>query len=453
MGLFGWAWLADWQTAARWSIACVTVAYVLHWLFMLLLVTRSFRGRYEVVVSQDECCAVEDHTLPVYTILCPLYHEWRVLPQFTRAIESLDWPKEKLDVLLLLEADDRETIEAVEALALPAHFRTLIVPVGEPKTKPKACNYGLLHAQGEFVVIYDAEDIPERDQLKKAALLLRQLAGTRVICAQARLDFYNVRQNVLTRLFASEYALWFDLILPGLQSLRSPIPLGGTSNHFRTQDLRSLHGWDSYNVAEDCDLGMRIAASGHETVVFNSTTFEEANSHWGNWLRQRSRWIKGYLQTYAVHMRAPRPFIAQAGVGGFFAFQLIVGGKIFSLFVNPFFWIMTLLYIGLRPIVGPTIEALYPLPILYLGVVGLVFGNFFFLYAYVLGCLKRNEFDLIKYAVLVPWYWLCMSAAAWRALYQLVFKPYYWEKTMHGLHLPLSVSEPVRASVSEPIPN
>ena len=182
----------------------------------------------------------------------------------------------------------------------------IIVPQSLPKTKPKACNYGLRQAHGEYVVIYDAEDIPEPDQLKKAYLALRRTVSRSVICAQAKLNFYNSHQNVLTRLFTTEYSLWFDLMLTGLQSARCPIPLGGTSNHFRVRHLRMLQGWDAFNVAEDCDLGIRIAQKDYATVIFNSTTFEEANSNLANWMRQRSRWIKGYMQTYFVHLRSPQ---------------------------------------------------------------------------------------------------------------------------------------------------
>jgi cellulose synthase/poly-beta-1,6-N-acetylglucosamine synthase-like glycosyltransferase len=444
--LLVWALWIDWQMTVRFLIALVTGFYALHLAFMLFLVVRSFRDQHEIVVTQKERFSLEDSELPLYTILCPLYREWRVLPQFLKAIESLDWPKEKLDVLLLLEADDQETIEAITRLDLPAHFRVLVVPKGELKTKPKACNYGLLHSRGEYTVIYDAEDVPAPDQLKKAYLVFQKTKHRPVVCAQAKLDFYNIRQNFLTRLFATEYALWFDLILIGLQSARCPIPLGGTSNHFRTRDLQRLSGWDAFNVTEDCDLGMRIAKMGFETVIFNSTTYEEANSDVRNWLRQRSRWIKGYMQTYLVHMREPGAFIERAGMRSFLAFQLVVGGKIIALFVNPFFWLLTLAYIAFHPFIGPTVETLYPPLVLYLSVFALTVGNFLYLYYSVLGALRRGQYDLVKYVALIPFYWLCMSIAAWKALTQLIFRPSYWEKTIHGLHLDIAEPLPARTT-------
>jgi cellulose synthase/poly-beta-1,6-N-acetylglucosamine synthase-like glycosyltransferase len=184
------------------------------------------------------------------------------------------------------------------------------------------------------LVIYDAEYVPEVDQLKKAVIAFRK-ASPQTICIQAKLNFYNVKQNLLTRLFTAEYSLWFDLVLPGLQSLNAPIPLGGTSNHFKTEVLREVSGWDAFNVTEDCDLGIRLAKRGYRTAIVESTTYEEANSDTINWYNQRSRWIKGYIQSYMVHMRDPLEFIRKGSVKDFFIFQFVVGGKILSIFINP----------------------------------------------------------------------------------------------------------------------
>src|SRR5258706_1512248 len=204
--------------------------------------------------------------------------------------------------MLLLEKDDKETIKQINSTYLPSYFDIVIVPKSQPKTKPKALNYGLRVAKGEFVVIYDAEDIPDPMQLKKAVVAFNK-AKKDVICIQAKLGFYNSNQNILTKLFTIEYCLWFDLVLTGLQSIHAPIALGGTSNHFRRKDIIMLKKWDPFNVTEDADLGMRIVKNGFSTAIINSYTMEEANSQLINWFRQRSRWIKGYLQTYFVHMR------------------------------------------------------------------------------------------------------------------------------------------------------
>ena len=331
-------------------------------------------------------------------------------------------------------------------MGLPPHFEIMVVPDSLPKTKPKACNYGLRRARGEYVVIFDAEDIPEPLQLKKAVLAFEQ-APPEIGCIQAKLNFYNPRQNLITRIFTAEYSLWFDLILVGLQSINAPIPLGGTSNHFRTGILRNLHGWDAFNVTEDADLGMRLVKRGYRTAILDSVTYEEANSQPVNWFWQRTRWIKGYIQTYIVHTRDRHAFRATNRTHGII-FQSVIGGKVISLFVNPLMWLLTILYFAMHEAFGPAITALYPTPVLYLAVTSLILGNFLYLYYYMVGCAKRGEYDLIKYAVLVPLYWLGMSIAAYRALYEVIVMPHHWSKTKHGLHLKQLVpaAEPIHAA-------
>ena len=252
---------------------------------------------------------------------------------------------------------------------------------------------------------------------------------------QAKLNFYNPNQNVLTRLFTAEYSLWFDLILTGLYSIAAPIPLGGTSNFFRRKDLISIEGWDAFNVCEDSDLGMRLFKQKHNTALFNSTTFEEANSNLHNWTRQRSHWIKGYIQSFFVHLRSPGGFTRSIKQPHMLTFLLVIGGKTLSVFINPLLWIMTISYFVFRPTIGYLIESFYPAPVFYLGVFTLAVGNFIYLYNYMLGCARRGYWGLVKFSYLVPIYWLLMSFAAWKALFQLLVKPYYWEKTNHGLHL------------------
>jgi cellulose synthase/poly-beta-1,6-N-acetylglucosamine synthase-like glycosyltransferase/glycosyltransferase involved in cell wall biosynthesis/O-antigen/teichoic acid export membrane protein len=418
-------------------VAALSTIYFIDVFFNLFLVTRSLKSPPEINFSREQLAEIDEKNLPMYTILCPLYREAHVLPGFLESLDRISWPKTKLDVLLLLEEDDRETILAATNLNLPSYVRALVVPHSMPKTKPKACNYGLGFARGEYLVVYDAEDVPDPMQLKKAYLGFQNLPEN-VKCLQAKLNYYNPHDNLLTRLFTAEYSLWFDVILTGLQSINAYIPLGGTSNHFRTRDLRILQGWDPFNVTEDCDLGVRIFKQGYKTAIIDSTTFEEANNNWHNWLRQRSRWIKGYIQTYLVHMRRPVEFVRSNGIQAF-VFQLVVGGKIAFLLINPILWLATISYFTLRPIVGPTFQALYPDTILYIAVTSLVFGNFLFLYYYMIGAAKRQQWSLIKYVYLVPVYWLMASAASTVAIYQLFVKPHYWEKTRHGLRVKKSL--------------
>lgn len=423
----------------NWHITVITILGILSFLyfsdlvFNLFLIYRSFSKAPEVKVAEADLEKYEDKDWPMYTILCPLYKEWQVVPQFVSAISELSYPHNKLQVMLVLEEDDKVTIDKVRSYNLPSYFEIVIVPHSYPKTKPKACNYALAKARGEYVVIYDAEDIPEPLQLKKAIIAFEKL-NKKTVCIQAKLNFYNPHQNILTRVFTAEYSLWFDLVLTGLQSIQAPIPLGGTSNHFKTANLIALNGWDSFNVTEDCDLGIRLIKRGFRTAIIDSITHEEANSDILNWFAQRNRWIKGYLQTYLVHMRNPRGFVQSWKQPHAITFQLVVGGKIFSMFINPLMWATTISYFIFRPFVGSFIESFFPAPIFYMAVLSLVFGNFLYMYYYMIGCAKREHYDIIKYVFLVPFYWLCMSIAAYQALYSLIRKPHYWAKTKHGLH-------------------
>lgn len=428
-------------------VAILTAIYFIDALFNLFLVMKSLKTPPELSSTDEERAALDEFTLPVYSVLCPLYKEAHMLPTFVAAMQALDWPKEKLDVMLLLEENDPETIAAARAMDLPGYVRIVVVPHSMPKTKPKACNYGLSFANGDYIVIYDAEDIPEPSQLKKAYLGFKN-SDPSVRCLQAKLNYFNPHQNLLTRLFTAEYSLWFDVILPGLQSINTSIPLGGTSNHFRTRDLLELEGWDPFNVTEDCDLGARIFKRGYRTAIIDSVTLEEANSDVKNWIRQRSRWIKGYMQTYLVHMRHPISFMRENGWHALI-FQLVVGGKIGFMFINPFLWIATLTYFTLYAIVGPTLEALFPPIVFYFAAISLVFGNFLYLYYYMIGTAKREHFQVVKYVFLVPFYWFLVSWAAFIGLYQLIRKPHYWEKTLHGLHVKKTEPRAVLEEVSD----
>ncbi len=423
----------NWKEALVIVVSVLTAVYFADLLFNLYLIVSSLRKDPAIQINENEFSTVTEW--PSYTIMCPLYKEWEVVPQFTQAIENLDYPKDKLQVLIVLEEDDRKTQEEIAKMTLPSYFEVLVTPHHQPKTKPKACNYALLKATGDYVVIYDAEDIPDPLQLKKAIVAFKKLEKDNVVCLQAKLNFYNVHQNLLTRLFTLEYTLWFNLVLTGLHSIGAPIPLGGTSNHFRRSHLTLLQGWDPFNVTEDCDLGIRLFKYGYKTKVLNSVTLEEANSSFFGWFPQRSRWIKGYIQTYLVHMRRPHEFITDWSNPHLLTFQLIVGGKVLSMWINPFLWIMTASYFIFRSQIGPFIESLYLTPVFYLGVISLIFGNFLYLYYYMIGAARRGAWDLIKYGFVVPAYWLMMSYASWMALYQIFFKPHYWEKTKHGLHL------------------
>jgi len=271
-------------------------------LYKFFLIARALRHDLELPVSQEDTLSLDPRSLPVYTILVPLYREAAVVGKLVDSIAHLDYPPTKLDVKLLVEEDDDETLAKLGELDLPPYFKLVVVPDSMPKTKPKACNYGLIQAEGKYVVIFDAEDRPDRDQLKKIVFAFER-AEKRIVCIQCKLNYFNRTQNVLTRWFTAEYSHWFDLLMPGLDAADAPIPLGGTSNHFIREKLIELGAWDPYNVTEDADLGIRLHKAGYKTAIIDSTTFEEANSDLYNWIRQRSRWVKGYIQTWLLHNR------------------------------------------------------------------------------------------------------------------------------------------------------
>ena len=366
---------------------------------------------------------------PMYTILCPLYREAGVLPQLVKACSDLDYPASKLDIKLLLEEDDVETLEIVYETPLPSNFEVLVVPAEGPRTKPKACNYGLQFARGEYCVIYDAEDVPEPDQLKKALAIFRR-SGPEIGCVQAKLNYYNPKQNLITRWFSVEYTSWFDFFLPGLVDLRLPVPLGGSSNHFPTRLLRDLGAWDPNNVTEDADLGMRRHRAGFQTALMDSLTLEEANSDFVNWMRQRSRWGKGYFISWLVLMRHPRLLMRDVGWRGTTAIVLTLGGTFGVALLNLMVWMLTLLWLLAQfGIIG----YLFPAFIYYVGMLELIFGNFYFLYMGIWAAEHRRDYELTHAALFAPAYWLMASLAMIKAAMQTVSKPTFWEKTVHGL--------------------
>ncbi|MFN3656751.1 MAG: glycosyltransferase family 2 protein [Pseudolabrys sp.] len=374
--------------------------------------------------------ALADGTLPVYSVVCALYREAASLDGLLRAIERLEYPPEKLDVILAVEADDRETRAAIAARTTKRPVTVVTVPAGLPRTKPKALNVALPFARGTFMVVYDAEDRPEPDQLRRALQAFRT-GDDKLACVQARLCIDNPDDGWLARHFTAEYAGQFDVFLSGLTALRLPLPLGGSSNHFRTAVLREAGGWDAYNVTEDADLGMRLARLGYRSELIASTTLEEAPARFGPWLRQRTRWFKGWMQTWLVHMRAPRRLLRELRPGGFVAFQLVVGGNVLAALVHPLF-VAGFVYaavLGFPGWVGD--DEAGALAVLYGS--SIVVGYLTSAFLGWLGLARRGLLDISWVLLATPLHWILLSIAAWRALWQLIVAPYAWEKTEHGL--------------------
>jgi cellulose synthase/poly-beta-1,6-N-acetylglucosamine synthase-like glycosyltransferase len=398
-------------------------------IFKLFLALVGSRFELHQAVTKEELKLVIDDELPIYTILLPVYKEDKLIKKLIWNLQAIDYPRHKLDVKLLIEEDDDKTLNAVRNLDFPAIFEVIVVPFHMPKTKPKACNYGLHFARGKYLTIYDAEDIPDTDQLKKVVSLFGKLPSE-FICVQSALNYFNRNENFLTRMFTLEYSYWFDYMLPGLDTLDIPIPLGGTSNHFKLQELIDLGAWDPFNVTEDADLGVRAYAKGHKIAIINSTTYEEANNEPFNWIRQRSRWIKGYMQTYLVHMRNPAALVRKIGWKGFLGFNFFIGATPVIFLVYPLLLTFFICYIVFDL---SSIRTLFPDWVLFMSIFNLMVGNILMIYINMMAVFKRRYYELILFAIANPIYWLMHSISAYKGLFQLVTNPFYWEKTNHGL--------------------
>jgi cellulose synthase/poly-beta-1,6-N-acetylglucosamine synthase-like glycosyltransferase len=374
--------------------------------------------------------SVPHRSLPTYTIIVPLYREAPVVAKLIDSLKRLRYPPEKLDIKLLLEDNDLETRAEVAKLDLTAPFEIVAPPRTGPQTKPRALATALLFARGSYLTVYDAEDEPEPDQLLRA--LAAFAADPSLACVQAKLSVDNVSDGWLSRLFASEYSGQFDVFLPALARFRLPIPLGGTSNHFRVDILREVGGWDPFNVTEDADLGMRLARFGYRIGTVDSTTWEEAPVGFRQWLRQRTRWLKGWMQTWIVHMRYPLRLLRELGLRDFISFQLLIGGTMISALVHPFFMTVVGMDIvsGELFTPGETIEHSVrkglAVAVLGIGYAGAVTMG-------LIGLSRRGLLGSAWVVATIPIYWMLLSIAAWRALWQLAVAPHHWEKTPHGL--------------------
>lgn len=424
-------------------VAAATVLYLATLAYRVRIFGESLGAVHSATATDEEARAMWSRGLPLYTVLVAAYREPAVIGNLIRALDEIDYPHDRLDVQILLEEDDLETLRAVESVAPGPHVSVVRVPYAEPRTKPRALNYGLQRARGRFVTVYDAEDIPDPLQLRRAVHAFRRMPLD-VACLQAKLSYHNASQNLLTRWFTVEYDMWFSQLLPGMVACGAPLPLGGTSNHFRRTTLELVGGWDPHNVTEDADLGIRLHRLGFRTEVLDSTTMEEANSDFVNWAKQRSRWYKGYWQTWLVHTRNPALLVHQLGWRGAAAFTLFVAGTPMLALLNPVFWALTLLWFLAEPAV---IEAVFPPAVYYAGMASLVLGNLVILYMTLIAARLSRRPELVFASLLVPVYWAMMSVAAIKALMQLISAPSFWEKTVHGLDREESVEMPRHAAL------
>jgi len=435
-GLIAWP-----QQALIVLIALALCFYLLFVGLKLLMHIASHQGSAKTTAM----VAVDDPNLPTYTLLVPLYKEANMLPSLVASIQQLQYPKQLLQVLLLLEESDEETRAEAIGMDLPDYFQTVLVPAGiKPRGKPKALNMGLAQATGTFTVIYDAEDRPDSDQLLKVVAAFRA-APEDVACVQARLFFWNEDTSIVTRFYWTEYVVHYEYVLPGLAWLGLVPPLGGTSNHFRTDVLRTIAfdadqlpkgaegigGWDPWNVTEDAELAGALATYGYDVVMIDSVTYEEATAHLRIADKQRRRWLKGYLQTGLAYTSYPLQHIRRMGFARWFCYCLLTIGTPLSQILNPIFWTLTIVYFITR---STFIESLFPGPMFVIGALLMVVGNLLFFYQLIGACLHRTGYGSVRYMFLTPLWWVFTSWSAYWVLWELA-RPSTrseWHKTPHG---------------------
>lgn len=369
---------------------------------------------------------------PIVSVMVALYREGNIAARLIGRLGRLDYPHDLLDIVLVVEETDLLTRNALDQADLPGWMRVVVVPDGPLKTKPRALNFALDFCRGAIIGVYDAEDAPASDQIRRVVDHFHS-RGPEVACLQGVLDFYNPRTNWLSRCFTMEYATWFRMILPGLARLGLVIPLGGTTLFFRRAALERLGGWDAHNVTEDADLGIRLARHGYRTEIIDTVTEEEANCRALPWVKQRSRWLKGYMMTYAVHMRDPRLLWRQLGPRKFAGFQVLFLGTLSQFLLAPVLWSFWLLALGLPHLLNGVLPDRLHLALLALFIAteaaNIVIGVL---------ALRKTRHRLSPFWVPTLHFYFPLGAfASYKAAWEMVTKPFYWDKTTHGLFDPL----------------
>jgi len=405
-----------------WAVLTLAMTTTLKALALVAQVTHRVPARAEPLRP------VPRERLPRVSVMVPLFHEERIAEALIRRLSRLTYPKALLDVILVLEAKDTVTRATLARTELPSWMRVIEVPDdGTITTKPRALNYVLDFCIGDIIGVWDAEDAPEPDQLEKVASHFSH-ADPSVACLQGILDYYNPRQNWLARCFTIEYAGWWRLVMPGVARLGLALPLGGTTLFFRRTVLEALGGWDAHNVTEDADLGLRLARHGYTTQLIPTATYEEANCRAWPWVKQRSRWIKGYLITYFVHMRAPGALLRDLGLIRFIGVQAMFLATVSQFVTLPLLWSFWLPAFGLpHPVLstlGPAV--IWPLALFFVAaeILNLIIG--------MLAVSGRNHRHLLVWVPTLILYFPLGTLASYKALYELVSDPFYWDKTQHG---------------------
>ena len=414
LGVALWSWpdrLAEGLVAV---LACAFLAVAVWRVFLILL---SATPLPEPAPPSD---------WPRYTVLAALHDEAEVVGQLVERLSRIDYPPDRLQGLLVLEAHDHHTIAAALAAPRPDWLDVLVTPPGVPQTKPRALNCALGHASGDLLTVYDAEDAPDPLQLREAAARFTADQGNRLACLQAPLRIRpphgsRTRSRFLDRQFAAEYASLFETALPGMARIGLPFPLGGTSNHFRVDVLRSVGGWDAWNVTEDADLGFRLWSHGWRLGVLARPTWETPPGDLADWLPQRTRWLKGYMQTWGVHTRRPW----RLGWRGGGALFMTVGVGLASAAAHglSLAWVAAAVLVSTMAGLSPETPAL-ALSVLVLGAA-----------AAWLSCMIGARRAGVPYGpadmIAAPAYWSLLSLAFVHATWRLVREPFAWDKTAH----------------------
>lgn len=393
----------------------IVLFYLLNGLYLITQIFKLILIIIGALKQKVEDFKIDDSNLETYSIILPVYKENKVINSLVQAIKKLDYPKALLEVKIVVEEDDFLTLKAIEEVNLPDYFEVIKVPVSEPRSKPKACNYALQFLQGKYVVVYDAEDRPHPQQLKQVIAKFIN-SNKEVVCVQARLNFYNREENYLTKMFAIEYALLFDYILVGLKELNIPICLGGTSNHFIKEKLENLGGWDAFNVTEDAELGVRLFNEGYQVELISSVTLEEAPLEVGAWIVQRSRWIKGHTLTSLQYMFSSNKLKIKERIG-----------LILFLCLPNLTYLLLSVYLLLWIFIDESsqIDFLWQFNLLLGIILSIGYGIFV--------SVAKQWKSLLSASLLMFGYYLLLPIAGIRAFWQILEKPFYWDKTEHGV--------------------
>ena len=425
-------------SALLWPVA--TLAALVLWATLTLIVVTALRAAAAVAqIARPDTVRPAARPLrpPVVTLFVPLFRETEIATHLLARLARLTYPPECLDICLVVEATDLQTQQVVAATALPPHVRVTVVPASGLQTKPRALNYALPFAEGSIVGVLDAEDWPAPDQIERVVERFHA-APDEVACLQGVLDFYNARQNWLSRCFAVDYATWFRIVLPGLARMGFVIPLGGTTVYFRRAALDAMGGWDAWNVTEDADLGLRLARYGYRTELIATVTREEANCRAWPWVKQRSRWLKGYAITLITHLRRPARLVDDLGPWKALGVLALFGGTLSQFLLAPVLWSFWLPLVGLP---HPLADALPP-GVLLAGVTVFVVSELVTIAVAMIAVRAPSHRWLMPWVPSLMAYWPLGTVAAAKAFLELVRRPFHWDKTAHGVSAPDEAASP-----------